>query len=552
MTMPTVAGPEALRTELESALGPERVAGDRAALDRAARSTTPFPSRPRLIVRPSTAEEVAAVVRTAARHGVSLHPVSAGRNWGYSDACAPVEGAVLVDLSGMNRILEVNAELAYAVVEPGVTQGQLADHLKKQGLPLRLDAVGSGPDASLVGNLLERGFGHGTYGDRCACACDLEIVLADGTIFRTGFGGYAEARAAAVHRWGIGPWLDGLFTQSNLGIVTRATIWLAPEPHAAAYFVVSVDDEADGGLLLETLRDLKLQGTVRSTMHVFNDLRLLGTAMRRPADILRTVPIDVVDPARTAALKKALGIRAWAASGLLVASTAAEVRAQRRAVKRALARVPSLKLSFTIDDRWFSRIAWLRARTPLGLAGLLPIRMWDQLAMGVDLLSGRTRYDTLKSSLWRARGTGGPTFDPLEAGAGTVWVSPVLPSTREDLDRIGAIARPILAAQGFESQVTFSLIGDRASAAVISICFDRSDAEETARAALAHDALLRSLLENGYVPYRGTDRALEILRERNPGFWRVASRIKRSLDPGGVLSPGRYVGESSGAAPAEP
>jgi 4-cresol dehydrogenase (hydroxylating) flavoprotein subunit len=534
--------PETLRAELERALAPERVTGDPAALARAARSTTPFPSRPSLIVHPSTTEEVAAIVRIAARHGASVHPISAGRNWGYSDACAPVEGAVLVDLSGMNRILEVNAELAYAVVEAGVKQGQLAEYLREHRLPLRLDAVGSGPDASLVGNLLERGFGHGTYGERCSCVCDLEIVLADGTILRTGFGGYAGARAAAVHRWGIGPWLDGLFMQSNLGIVTKATIWLAPRPGAAAYFVVSIDDEGDGGLLLETLRDLKLQGTVRSTMHLFNDLRLLGTATRRPADIPRTVPIDVADPARTAALKKELGIRAWAASGLLVATTAAEVRAQRRAVKRALERVPSLKLAFTIDDRWFERIAWLRAQTPRRLAGLLPVRMWDQLAMGVDLLRGRTRYDTLKGALWRAPGSGGPTFDPLEAGAGTVWVSPVLPSTREDLDRIGVIARPILASQGFEYQVTFSLVSDRASAAVISICFDRSDAEETARAAVAHDALLRALLENGYVPYRGTDRALAILREANPDFWRVASRIKSSLDPGGVLSPGRYIG----------
>ena len=141
-----------------------------------------------------------------------------------------------------------------------------------------------------------------------------------------------------------------------------------------------------------------------------------------------------------------------------------------------------------------------------------------------------------------ARGDAGPTFDPLRAGAGTVWVSPVLPSTAEDLRRVGAIARPVLAAHGFEYQVTFSLISDRAAAAVMSICFDRSDAEETARAAAAHDALLRALLENGYVPYRGTDRALEILRGANPGFWRVASRLKGALDPEGVLSPGRYVG----------
>ena len=533
---------DALVADLVRALGAERVTADPAALDRAGRSTTPFPSRPCVVARPRTPAEVAAIVRTSARHGASVHAVSAGRNWGYSDACAPVAGAVLVDLSGMNRILEVNAELGYAVVEAGVTQGQLAEHLAARHFPLRLDALGSGPDASLVGNLLERGFGHGTYGDRCASAADLEIVLADGTILRTGFGGYPGARAAAVHRWGIGPWLDGVFTQSNFGIVTRATVWLAPEPRAEAYFVVSVDDDADGGALLEVLRDLKLQGTARSTMHLFNDMRLLGTAMRRPADVPRNVPIDLADPERTDALKRALGIRAWAASGLLVASTPGEIRAQRRAVKRAMGRLRSRKLFFSIDDRWVRRIARLRSLLPARFGRLVPVRLWDQLAMGIDLLRGRMRYDTLKATLWRARGAEGPTFDPLEAGAGTVWVSPVLPSTAEDLRRVGAIARPVLAAHGFEYQVTFSLISDRASAAVISICFDRGDPEETARAAAAHDALLAALLENGYVPYRGTYRALGIVRGANPEFWRVASTLKRALDPEGVLSPGRYVG----------
>src|SRR5512141_1064146 len=130
-----MTGTEILRAELERVLAPDRVFADPMSLDRAARSTTPFPSRPSLIVRPSTAEEVAAVVRAAARHGATVHPVSAGRNWGYSDACAPVEGAILVDLSGMNRILEVNADLGYAVIEAGVKQGQLAEYLKERGLP---------------------------------------------------------------------------------------------------------------------------------------------------------------------------------------------------------------------------------------------------------------------------------------------------------------------------------------------------------------------------------------------------------------------------------
>ena len=60
----------------------------------------------------------------------------------------------------MNRIIEVDETLAYVVVEPGVTQGQLATHLRETGAKLWLDCTGAGPDASLVGNVVERGFGH--------------------------------------------------------------------------------------------------------------------------------------------------------------------------------------------------------------------------------------------------------------------------------------------------------------------------------------------------------------------------------------------------------
>ena len=48
----------------------------------------------------------------------------------------------------MNRIVEVNAELAYATVEPGVTQGQLAEYLAERGLPVWMDATGAGPNAT--------------------------------------------------------------------------------------------------------------------------------------------------------------------------------------------------------------------------------------------------------------------------------------------------------------------------------------------------------------------------------------------------------------------
>ena len=107
---------------------------------------------------------------------------------------------MIVDLSRMNRILEVNTELAYAVVEPGVTQGQFYQYLQRNRIPLWMDVTGAPTDASLVGNILERGFGHSPYGDHFLSACGMEVVLADGRILRTGFGHYEQGAVTLISR----------------------------------------------------------------------------------------------------------------------------------------------------------------------------------------------------------------------------------------------------------------------------------------------------------------------------------------------------------------
>ena len=62
-------------------------------------------------------------------------------------------GYLIIDLCNLKRVIEINEELAFAVIEPGVTQGQLADELKQRNSRLMLDVTGAGPDASIVGNI---------------------------------------------------------------------------------------------------------------------------------------------------------------------------------------------------------------------------------------------------------------------------------------------------------------------------------------------------------------------------------------------------------------
>jgi 4-cresol dehydrogenase (hydroxylating) len=80
-----------------------------------------------------------------------------------------------------------------------------------------MDATGSSPDCSLIGNAMERGFGHTLYGDHFAQVCAMEVVLPNGEMMNPEFAGLPAARAGKVYRWGAGPSLDGSFRNRTSG-----------------------------------------------------------------------------------------------------------------------------------------------------------------------------------------------------------------------------------------------------------------------------------------------------------------------------------------------
>ena len=146
-----------------------------AALDEAGRATVPNPKRPGAVVFAASVDDVVTVVKLANEFQVPIWPVSKGRNWGYGSAAPVVENTVVLHLERMNRILEVNEQLAYAVIEPGVTYRQLKAHLDSHYPELWCDCSDGPPDGSVLGNALERGLGVTSYNDHFGTLCGLEV-----------------------------------------------------------------------------------------------------------------------------------------------------------------------------------------------------------------------------------------------------------------------------------------------------------------------------------------------------------------------------------------
>lgn len=521
--------------EWKKCLGPERVLADASSLDRYSRSTSPKATRPAAIILPKTTEEVVSSVRIAHARGVAVYPISRGKNWGYGDACAVTDGQVIMDLSRMNRIVEVNRDLAYAVIEPGVSQGELAAYLKQNNLPFWLDVTGAGPEASIVGNILERGFGHTPYGDKFMASAGYEIVLADGRVLKTGFGHFDNIQTASVFKHGVGPALDGIFTQSNLGIVTRMTIWLMPKPEYFLFYALIGEKQEDIVGIVDAIKALRLSGALTSTVHIANDLRVLSQRMQYPWSSTDQTPLP--EHIRTR-IRSEQGIGMWNGAGAMY-GTRAIVAAQKKSLDRALK--GKAKLVYLDDAKLKMAETILSVLRRFGWAKTLYNKI-QHAKIAYRLLQGEPVYQTLSGAAWRSKTKVDPQskLDPLENHWGFMWFSPILTAEGARVHQYMGIVEAIFSKYKFEPLVTLSSINPRALCCVMTVAYDKSNPEEERRAAQCYKELADQTHRMGYREYRlgiqsmGSD-AIE------PSVFRdVASSLKTALDPQNILAPGRY------------
>jgi 4-cresol dehydrogenase (hydroxylating) len=236
---------------------------------------------PSAAIMPESVEQIQRILRVCNRYKTPVWPISTGKNFGYGSAAPATRGQIVLDLKRLNRIIEVDPDLCFAVVEPGVTYQQLYDYIKERNLPLWLDPPIPGPVASPLGNTVERGVGYTPYGEHFLFSCGMEVALANGDILRTGMGSMPNSNTWQVFKWGYGPSLDGIFTQSNFGIVTKLGIWLMPAPPAYKPFVVRYPDPADIVKAIETVRPLRIAQVIPNAGTVSNALWELAVVNRR-------------------------------------------------------------------------------------------------------------------------------------------------------------------------------------------------------------------------------------------------------------------------------
>lgn len=444
-------------------------------------------------------EHIQAIVEVCNRYKVPVWTISTGKNLGYGGAAPAERGQVVLDLKRMNRILEVNADLGYALVEPGVTYQQLYDYIQERNLPLWMSCPAPSAIAGPVGNTLDRGVGYTPYGEHFLFSCGMEVVLASGDVLRTGMGGVPNSNTWQVFKWGYGPSLDGIFTQSNFGIVTKLGIWLMPAPPAYKPFCIRFPDETDIVDIVETIRPLRISMIIPNAVVIASTIWEAAVTVKR-SDVYQgkgQIPDEVL---RDLAKKNNLG--AWNVYAALYGSPE-QIEVNWQIVNHFFKQHPKA-IIVTEEQERDNPVFQYRA----------------------DLMRGKPNLTEFGLYNWRG-------------GGGSMWFAPVSQAMGSETLKQMEMAKRIMAKHGLDYVGEF-IVGWRDMHHIIDVLFDKTNPEEVKAAHACFKEMLAEFSAAGYGNYRANTAFMDAVADTyGPVQRKVFQTLKRALDPNGILAPGK-------------
>jgi 4-cresol dehydrogenase (hydroxylating) flavoprotein subunit len=453
---------------------------------------------PSAAIGPQSVEEIQAIVRIANEHKIPLWPISRGKNFGYGAAAPCMTGTVVLDLSRMKRIIDVNERFGYCLIEPGVGFFDLFNHLQENKIPLWM-SIPANAWGSVVGNALERGYGYTPYGDNTSHICGMEVVLPNGEVVRTGTGAMSNSPCWQLFKYGYGPSWDQLFVQSNLGIVTKMGLWLMPEPEATMGLSIQLPNPDDVGWAVDALAPFRMNGVLEQSPSIGNSLRFVASQTQRSQwyDGEGALPDDVLETV----LEKS-GYGWWTISLRLYGyDEVNEVHA--RLIKDAFAKHTNAEFH---------------------------ISKWHRGDPITDSGAGVPSVNALQIINWRG-GRGGH-----------IGFSPVLPPASEHVLKQFHSTKKRYEEIGVDYYGSFTLF-ERYTTNINMMIYDRDDAALTSKVRALFKVLVADAAREGYSEYRThitfMDDVALTFDYNNHALRRLNETVKDALDPNGILAPGK-------------
>jgi glycolate dehydrogenase FAD-linked subunit len=298
---------------------------------------------PGAVALPASTTEVSELLRLASRHRVPVVPRGAGT--GLSGGAAGIEGALTVALTRMTQIIEIDPDNLCVVTQPGVINAELKDAVARHGLFYPPDPA-SYESCSIGGNLGTNAGGLCCvkYGQTRDWVLGLEVVLADGSVIRTGGRTVKDTAGYALTHLFVG-------SQGTLGIITEATLRLRPLPGPRATMLaffasLGAAGEAVAAMTRSGLVPVTLELLDRETILAVDDAHGLG--LDREAAAMLLVESDAPGEAAAAEMDAAeAAIRTAGATSIVRAQDPQEadwLRQARRLALRALERQGTVRM----------------------------------------------------------------------------------------------------------------------------------------------------------------------------------------------------------------
>jgi len=478
----------------------------------------------------------------------SIYPISTGKNWGYgtSQPSGTSKHIILLDLSQLTDISFFDGELGLITLEPGVTQQQLSDYLISLGDEYMVPVTGAGPDCSILANALERGYGITPYTDHFSAINNIQGYWGNGKPYQSALSELDQSKEKLVDKtfkWGLGPYLDGLFTQSNFGIVSRVTLRLAKKKPAFTSFFVQVDDdnllEDIVPLIRKVLQDY--EGIVGS-INLMDQRRILSMFAKNPHGGAQHQIMEETDIIK---LAKAQQAPYWTIVGSIYGSNNV-VKAVKSEINVIFKQLPCKRIysnspSIVIANKVIHSLPrWLIKAFPV-LATIS--EQLDSFNKGKEIMLGKPNKVALKLAYWRHKDADSfdkNTLSPGQDGCGLLWYAPLITMRANKMREFVEFIRQTCPKFNIEPFITFTNLKHDCVDSTIPIVFDLNNPQAVQDAHNCLKALVEEGLKKGFVPYRLNIDQQQWLLNKDSDFWRTVNQIKSSLDPHNILSQGRY------------
>jgi FAD/FMN-containing dehydrogenase len=446
-----------------------------------------------VVIMPQTAEEIQEIVKFANKNKIPVVPWVSGINFG--SIATPRKGGIVVDLRRMNRVLEVNEDDMYTVIEAGTTWADLKGYLDKHHPNFRAGVTFSPPGTGVIPSCLCYGmFDLGMIGGTGAEFINgMEVVLGSGELIKVG--------SCSLSNYWYGrqplPDLAGLFIgwEGATGIVTKAAIKLWPKlPYRTDYLPIGSKMENGVPMMLK----LSKAGLGICDLVFLN----MGWAQACQGFFENNV---AVDPA-------ALGLPDFLGLITTQAFTEDQHKAQCKAIESICNEYKIEPLTSEVQMKTFPRdMRGIFMNLTPATGGQTPLQVWG---------------------CWNfARGGGGE------------WIGSYC-STR-DIVKYYNLSREVCLKYGkppqFYSRIMF---GGHYCVARTNVCFNKNDPEDINKARLIlkeiHDAVQKL---DGAVMYKAPLWVIEYYKNKtHPGTTKLINKLKNLLDPNGIMNPGHGIG----------